>query len=76
MTNWKTHKELQHALRAHLSIRGFVLTGDETYSSGIDCVFVYIADDPVFIIGLPPVSDYPVKETKFTDRYFQVAKTA
>ena len=74
MINWKEHKELQQALHAHLSKRGVALSGDELYESGIDCVFVTIQDNPVFIIGLPPVSNYPVDETEYTHRYFQVSK--
>ena len=71
MTNWKTHKDLQQALRTHLSIRGWVLDDNIEYESGIDCVFVMLGGNPVFIVGLPPLSNYEVEETEHTDRYLR-----
>ena len=73
MTNWANHKELQDALTAYLAKRGLILDGRETYASGIDCVFVSIHDKPVFIIGLPPVSNYRVRETENTTKYLKQA---
>lgn len=71
MTNWKEHKEFQQALQAHLSKRGFLLNGNEVYTSGIDCVFVRVQGETVFIVGLPPVSNYPVEETEYTVKYLR-----
>jgi hypothetical protein len=47
------------------------LDADFRYSSSIDCVFVYVQDNPVFIVGLPPPSNYRVRETEYTDRYMR-----
>ena len=74
MINWKEHKELQHALQRYLSENNLALSGEETYESSIDCVFVVINNDPVFIIGVPPVSYYPVQETEYTDKYLRPTK--
>jgi hypothetical protein len=48
MTNWKVHYELQQALESYISSRRFSLFGDEVYESGIDCVFIYRKNSPVF----------------------------
>jgi hypothetical protein len=68
---WKEHQELQQALKKYTMAHGLELSGDESYGSGIDCVFVYIDKKPVFIIGLPPVSNYPVDETEYTNKYLR-----
>ena len=75
MTDWKEHKELQQALQTYLSKHNLMLSGSVVYESGIDCVYVIVQDNPVFIVGLPPVSNYPVRETEYTDKYLR-AKVA
>ena len=72
--DWKEHKGLQQALQAYLSKHKLALTGREVYSSGIDCVFVRVSGKVIFIIGLPPVTDYDIEETEHTRQYLQVAK--
>ena len=74
MTNWNEHRELQKALQDYLLDHEIELRGTETYESGIDCVFVCIEGDPVLIIGLPPVSNYTVNETEFTNKYLRTGK--
>ena len=71
MTNWKDHKELQGALQAYLTEHDLTLPYNTRYESGIDCVAVIVQDDPVLIIGLPPVSNYHVRETEHTDKYLR-----
>jgi len=71
MIDWKEHRELQHALQVYTAAHSIILTGNEEYESGIDCVIVYMEDDPVFIIGLPPVSNYHVKETDHTNNHYR-----
>lgn len=71
MTNWKEHKELQRALQAYLHEKNLILNGEEVYQSGIDCVGIFIDNHIVLSIGLPPVSNYPVQETQYTDKYLR-----
>ena len=71
MTNWNEHKELQEALQAYLTKHDLILPNDAEYESSIDCVFVVVQDDPVFIIGLPPPSNYNVKETEHTNKHLR-----
>ena len=73
MIDWKKHSGLQKALHGYLLEHGLTLTGYEVYSTGIDCVFVYVEGDLVFIIGLPPVTDYDIEETEHTDKYFRMS---
>ena len=75
MTNWKEHGELQDALQVYLTEQDLMLPDDTIYESGIDCVFVIVQDDPVLIIGLPPVSSYPVRETVHTSKHLRMAKS-
>ena len=75
MTNWKEHEELQDALQAYLTEHDLILPDNTRYESGIDCVAVIVQDDPVFIIGLPPPSNYKVKETEHTGKYLRVPRT-
>ena len=72
MTNWREHKELQQALQKYLAENDLTLDGSETYESGIDCVCVLINKKPIFYVGLPPVSNYPVEETEHTYKYLQI----
>ena len=71
MINWEDDKGFQKAIREYLSKNGLALSGDETYQSGIDCVGVFVDDRLVLSVGLPPVSNYPVRETEYTQRYLR-----
>jgi hypothetical protein len=66
---WEDYTEFQQALKAHLLRRNMRLDADFVFEFGIDCVFVYVEDKPVFIVNLPPMSNYSVDETEYTDRY-------
>ena len=72
---YKQDKELQKAIQIYLSERGLVLSDDAVYVPGIDCVGVFIENNLVLSIGLPPVSNYPVRETKYTDKYLRTGKS-
>jgi len=73
MTNWKEHEELQKAVHTYLSEHGLILNSAVVYESGIDCVYILIQDNPVLIVGLPPVSNYDIEETEYTERFLRVA---
>ena len=73
MIDWKDDKELQEALQAYLTERDLILPDDVEYESSIDCVLVMAQDKPIFIIGLPPVSNYTVRETMHTAKYLKQA---
>ena len=68
---WEEYTEFQQALKAHLIKRSMRLDADFVFEFGIDCVFVYIEDKPVLIVGLPPVSDYEIDETEHTAQYLR-----
>ena len=75
MTDWKEHREMQHALYTYLLECNLTLSDNVSFESGIDCVFVLVDDDPVLIIGLPPVSNYTVRETAHTDKHLRPGKS-
>ena len=67
----KKDKDLQNAIRSYLAEHGMDLAEDVEYQGGIDFVSIEIGGVPVFEVGLPPVSNYPVYETEHTDRYLR-----
>jgi hypothetical protein len=71
MTDWKNHKELQAAVHEYVKRNNLHLARDAVYESSIDCVLVYVSNHPVLVVGLPPVSQYPVEETEYTDIYMR-----
>ena len=71
MEDWEEYGEFQKALNDYLIKSNMRLDVDFTYKFGIDCVFVFAEDKPVFIIGLPPPSNYRVRETEYTDKYMR-----
>jgi len=72
VTNWSKHSELQKALRRYCEKREYVLSGLERYASGIDCVSIYINKTLMFIISLPPLSNYEIEETSSAHNYYTV----
>ena len=68
---WENHKEFQQALQTYLKNNNLTLPSNIRYGSGIDLVSVDVDGKPVLIISLPPISNYPVKETKYTDMYLR-----
>ena len=71
MTDWKNHTEFQQALKKYLFINNLKLE-NESYESGIDCVGVFIKDVLVLSVGLPPVSNYNIHKTKYTEKYLRI----
>jgi hypothetical protein len=72
--NWRKDEDLQNALRAYLTDRGFIMPENVRYVSGIDFVALKVQAHTILRISLPPMSDYEVEETNYTHRYLR--KTA
>jgi hypothetical protein len=64
-------ENVMKALNNYLSINGRILPNNAFLTWGIDFVGVRIDDYTVLRIGLPPVSNYPVRETEHTDKYLK-----
>jgi hypothetical protein len=69
---WKADKELQQAIQAYLKRHNLTIDPDFVCKTGIDCVFVCVDDKRVLVVGLPPVSNYEIDETEYTDMYLRV----
>jgi len=74
MWNPKKDKEIQQSISAYLSTHGITLDADAEYVPGVDYVEIRIGNIPVLWIGLPPLSDYSVNETEYTDKYLRSKK--
>ena len=72
---YKKDKELQKAIQTYLIERGLELCDNVVYEPGIDFVGVFVEDNMVLSIGLPPVSNYSIEETKYTDIYLRKGKS-
>jgi hypothetical protein len=68
---FKNDMALQNAILNYTQKHGLLFPIDAIFEPSIDCVFVCVDDKPVLVVGLPPVSYYPVRETEFTDRYLR-----
>ena len=73
MRNWdpKTDEKLQKAVRDYLTNHNLVLGDNAEYKPIIDGVDIMVSGFPVLMIGLPPVSNYSVRETKYTNKYLR-----
>jgi len=63
--------EVVKAVNAYLQKHGLVLPRDARFGYIIDGVYVYVEEHPVLCVGLPPVSNYPVDETEYTNKYLR-----
>ena len=70
----KNNRLLQRAIREYTEKHGIVIPENIEYIPGIDSVSIYLGEDAVLIIGLPPVSGYPVYETEYTKKYLRPSK--
>ncbi|MCL2107852.1 MAG: hypothetical protein FWH20_00710 [Oscillospiraceae bacterium] len=70
---WKPENDLQvqKAVQNFMSENKYTFSRPVEYKPLIDGVDVCIDDLPVLMIGLPPVSDYSVMETKHTYKYLK-----
>ena len=73
MWDWdpKKDKNIQKSLNDYLLKRGLVLSDEAEYDPVIDGVHIIIDGNVVLRIGLPPVSNYPVRETEHTTKYLR-----
>ena len=69
-------KNVQEAIKSYADTHGLVLPNDVVFGYIIDGVHVYVDDHVVLRIGLPPVSNYPVRETEHTDKYLRARKSS
>jgi len=72
---FKNDINLQNAIRQYAKKYNLLLPKNLRYFPSIDCVYVYLHDKPVLIISLPPVSNYIVDETEYTDKYLKQTET-
>ena len=68
-------KNVQKAIKDYAEIHGLVLPHGVVFGYIIDGVHVYVDDNVVLRIGLPPVSNYPVYETEYTSKYLRVKQS-
>ena len=75
---WKPEEDmaLQQAINGYLVKNGLSLIGDVTYDPCIDGVDVCVSGNPVLMIGLPPVSNYSIHETEYTNKFLRTRKVA
>ena len=76
---WEQHEEFQQELHTYLNNRNVEFGCAVRFSSGIDCVAVITTpnDEVILWVGLPPVSNYTIRETEQTHKYLKkIAKTA
>ena len=72
---YKSDEQLQNAILDYTEKHGLVLPDDVLYVPGIDFIEVRIGEIPILTVGLPPVSNYPVRETEHTDKYLRPGKS-
>ena len=66
---------LMKAVNNYLSANGLSLPDNAIFGYMIDGVYIDIDDNTVLTIGLPPVSNYLVRETEHTDRYLRAGNS-
>jgi hypothetical protein len=66
MWNPKEDEKVTGAVRDYVDAHGFILPEDADFQPSIDCVMIFVDNKHALTVGLPPVSQYPVKETEYT----------
>jgi len=69
MQSLKENKPLMRAIHEYADKAGLTLPHHAVFEWGIDCVGVFVDGKLVLSVGLPPVSNYPVRETEHTRKY-------
>ena len=69
--NPKTDMELQDAVQAFLSKNDYILSDNAEYEPVIDGVHIMIGADTVLRVGLPPVTNYNIRETEHTEKHLR-----
>ena len=75
MQHPKENKDLMNAVDKYIQDNGYCLDCRAEFQWGIDCVGVFVDGDIVLNIDLPPMSNYTVSETEYTNRYLCLGKT-
>ena len=75
MQNPTENKNIMSAINDYISDNDLHLDGNAVYEWGIDCVGVFVDGNVVLSVGLPPVSNYRIRETEHTNRYLRGRKT-
>jgi len=71
MWNPKDDKELQQAIHNYARRHNLILDLNIEYKPVIDGVYLYVSNHVVLRVGLPPVSNYNIRETEYTDKYLR-----
>ena len=74
--NWdpKKDEKLQNAIQTYLFEHNLVLSSNAEYDTIIDGVDVLIDGYVVLMVGLPPVSNYNIRETEYTSKYMRLVE--
>ena len=73
MLTWnpKEDMELQQAIKNYLADHDLYLDPQAEYKPVIDGVYICVSGHIVLMVGLPPVSNYSIDETEYTDKYMR-----
>jgi len=76
MFEWNPKEDpvLQQAINNYLIEHDLYLNPQAEYEPVIDGVYVCVSGYTVLRIGLPPVSNYSIRETEYTDEYMRLPK--
>ena len=69
--NPKEDKKVQAALVSYAQKHDLELRNDMVYEIIIDGIQIRVEDHVVLIMGLHPMSNYAIDETKYTDKYLR-----
>ena len=76
MQNPRDNKELMEAVHSYLKTNNLYLNEQAVFEWGIDCVCIFVDNREVLIVSLPPLSNYRIRETEYTDRYMRARQHA
>jgi len=65
--------QAMEALKNYLSEHHFSLPENASFVYGLDYVEIRIDKTPVLIVNLPPVSNYTIEMTEYTDEFLRKA---
>ena len=68
----KNDANLIKAVNKFLEKNGWVLPDYAVFEPIIDGVDIYIGNDLILMVGLPPVSNYSITKTEFAEKHLKV----
>ena len=68
------HEAFQKAIHDYIVAHDLTLPDNAQYVPGIDFVDVRVDGFSVLIVGFPTVSNYPISETEYTNKYLKTAR--